>query len=134
MAHVNTVINGLESCIKMDCKNCPYGSYVCHGEEMLHDALSIVKASNNHVLSLDEIRQSDFVYLEFNPEKTIADHYLEACGVGDTWIKRSVCLLLKDGNAYSYKQFFNLADYNVYWRCWKSKPTWCEMRSEKWIL
>ena len=132
MAHSSTVINGLESCTKKNCDICPYGGTVCHGDELLQDALSMLRSLRNHVLTLDEIYQSDFVYIEFNPLRAIVDRFVEPCAVGGGWQKGSVCLLMKDGGIYSYRQVFNQVDYNMMWRCWRDKPTAWEMKHTAW--
>lgn len=92
----------------------------------------ISACNKNHVLTLSEVKSSDFVYIEFNPKHAIVDNRVEPCGVGIDHYKDFICLLLWDSGTYSYKQFFNPKDYNVMWRCWRLKPTHDEMRNARW--
>ncbi len=132
MLNIITVINGLEHCTKDCCSGCPYGGSQCQSSAFLRDILEALRSLRNRILTLDEIAEADFVYVEFNPRETIVDHLVEPCGVSQSHKKGFLCLLLMDCGTYSYKQFFNIEDYNIIWRCWRTRPTAWEMKNTKW--
>lgn len=134
MAHIDTVILGLTSCLAHNCAACPYDrNGKCEGTELLRDAVENLHLRQSFVLTPEELLLSDFVYLEHSPD-VIIEHHVEPCAViGLDHNNQSMILSLKDGGHFTYDFAFDLKAYNIKWRCWRTMPTPWQMRNTEWI-
>lgn len=134
MPNAGTVLDALDRCDSSHtawCIGCPYAMYKGCYRFLIHDARTIMLRSVNHVLSVEEIIESDFVYIEYH-QNIIVDNSIEACGVGSRCTEKEINLLLRDGFSFDFSQTFLSKDYNVTWRCWKFKPTDEERKLAPW--
>lgn len=113
------------------CVNCPYGygkqrkdddgeSYwYCDDLEMLHDAVEIVRQQEQHLLTVEEVKekcnQNEPLWIE------------DICsGVGSGWTLGSR-LPMVDNQIMVYNlkhpkgKFLDLKNYGKTWRCWKEQ-------------
>ena len=90
-----------------------------------------MNTNKNHILSLNEIRQSDFSYIEFRSD-IFNDLSIQPCCFSDNHEKNNIIIYLKDIDGYSFKYKAFIPDYNVTWRCWKEKPSYIDMMKTAW--
>ena len=131
MPSAGSVLDAMVRCSNSGCIGCPYAVHKNCYRFLIHDGLLLLRRSVNHVLSVDEIRTSDFVYIEYS-RKLIADNFVEPCGVDYRSTDKAVVLLLKDGFSYDFSETFYVKDYNVTWRCWRCNPTEEEQMLTPW--
>lgn len=122
MADLKTVIYDIERCIchvPDACKDCSkYGGDNAIGcmEELLEDALELLKAQEPRLMTLEEVKELnwDYCYLE---EEVAKDKTLRAY-IGKhrvkcvTWPSIATCTLTYGDDSYGKR-----------WRCWTEKPT-----------
>lgn len=125
MAGREKVIKGLECCLSTDMalcapQKCPYWEH-CGGQaapdELLWDALALLKAQEPRVLTLEEVETLPYGYVLIETDKQESLRWLDA--------------LLFSKNANFSFDFITLegrarllgTEYNREWRCWTSKPT-----------
>ena len=120
------VVKGLECCILHDpddkprCESCPYDG-ACQNR-LKRDALKLLKAQEPRVLTLEEVKTAEVVFLEFQNVITIR--------IVDTWFGNGdgdIRLVGMDGARYMAKDA-----YNDSWRCWTAKPTEEQRKAAEW--
>lgn len=114
MADAEKVINGLRSCIMGLCDACPYyGEKPCE-DTMKREALALLKAQTARVMTLDEVRAAEVVWLE----------QVGAC-VCAIKIQNFDSGTMSFAYAYNnYTSFVNIKPeyYGKVSRCWTSRP------------
>lgn len=128
------VIRGLEVCNQYrffgrDCYGCPYCGEefsVCNIQDMLDDALSLLKEQEPRVMTLDETIASceNPVWLE---ENTLQGSY-GAWGVVKG-VREKYNAVNIGGVRFGY---WPRAKYNISWRCWSARPTEEQRKAVKW--
>ena len=96
------------------CETCPYDEATC-GLDVPNDALSLLKAQEPRVMTLDEAAEADTCYIEY------------ACGeVKPAFLRFSVQVagyksykVMTDNNHH----YFDGDKYGIILRCWTSRPT-----------
>ncbi len=127
------VIKGLECChVQRNeapplCEDCPYMNPMegtCDAlDELLGDALTLLKAREPRVLTLEEVPDAVFCYLEYKAYGTI-----EPAIFGEAYTDDTVAFTtIEDG-----KDYLDLSDYCKAWRCWTSRPTDEQRKAAKW--
>lgn len=125
MINVETVISGLECCTTGDlgnCKECPYGIKACN--ELLKDAISLLKAQQPRVMTLEEVRllgKDDIVWYERKgvfgqPRPRVVEFVFDDH------------ITFTDGGVWS----FSADGYGERWRLWTSRPTDEQREAMKW--
>ena len=115
------VIKGLECCRRGFCFSCPYNDGIDENVECKQkwadDALSLLKAQEPRVMTLEEITKTEVVWLECYG---ICSNMFKAAlprhpiNINDaTW----------DFETHPYTEVMFLAEYGKNWRCWTSRPT-----------
>ena len=134
MAHVDTVIVGLESCLKKDCDSCPYEKNGgCDGTAILKDAIEHLEASKSELLFPEDLLGCDFAYVEYTPDMLMKNH-IEPCVVRGLKLKeKKIVLSLKDGDHFTYDIDFDAKKYNIKWRCWRTRPTPWQQAMNPWL-
>jgi hypothetical protein len=127
MIDVETVISGLECCVTGDlgnCKECPYGIKACN--ELLKDAISLLKAQQPRVMTLEEVKRASghdlFLEISGYPDKMTYMTAITLESVGTKGI--SVY-----GNRFNFDRY-NFGNYG--WRCWTARPTDAQREAEPW--
>ena len=90
--------------------------------EAMEQAIAMLKAQEPRVLTLEEVKTAEVVFLEFQDVITIR--------IVDTWFGNGdgdIRLVGMDGTRYMAK-----AAYNDSWRCWTSRPTEEQRKAVKW--
>ena len=120
------VIKGLECCILHDpddkprCESCPYDGACVN--RLKRDALKLLKAQEPRVMTLEEVKTAEVVFMEFQDVITTR--------IVDTWFGNGdgdIRLAGMDGTRYMGKDA-----YNDSWRCWTSRPTDEQRKAVKW--
>lgn len=118
MTDQKKVIKGLACCTRPgNCVTCPWN----HSREigatcirtLMKDTLALLKAQKPRVMTLEEVKIADVVFLEFQDVITTR--------IVDTWFGNGdgdIRLVGMDGTLCMAK-----AAYNDSWRCWTSRPT-----------
>ena len=79
---------------------------------------------NPRVMTLDEVKEADFVDLEYQ------DVIWEQCSVqGYPDFKDGIILVDHTGARY-----FEESEYNDFWRCWSDVPTYEQRKSTLWEI
>lgn len=126
-----TVIYDIERCtchVPDACRDCShYTGTVGFGcmEDLMKDALTMLKAQEPQVMTLEEVKafEWDYCYLEQerqpgNEYRMIAGDYVLTC---ITW----PCIA-------SMRIEYGDGSYGVKWRCWTSRPTDEQRETVKW--
>lgn len=134
------VIRGLEVCNQYrffgrDCYGCPYYGEefsVCNIQDMLDDALSLLKEQEPRVLEYSEIEKHPLVWLEENDkEDVIPALFLQYNGWNAEFSVQApdeyVESIVRAATVIAFEK-----TYNVMWRAWTSRPTPEQMRDTKW--
>ena len=105
------------------CETCPYDEATC-GLDVPNDALSLLKAQQPRVMTLEEAAQSDFCYVEY-----------WAGDIVPAFVRFSVMA----GEIKSYKiqtdlehSYFCADKYGKALRCWTYQPTDEQRKAVKW--
>lgn len=129
------VIKGLECCSAQDRRvafcheyDCPYRDYEECPENLMRDALALLKAQEPRVMTLKEVKaKPDYAWIEkLNSKKTYIVLFDFTAVLSDlssyahTW------------NHYGKDELLLLLLYNKTWRCWTSRPTDKQMEVTKW--
>lgn len=138
------VIRGLGACKPIslfgrDCENCPYYDEedaddlpfgVCNIQDMLNDALELLKEQEPRVMTWNEIlRSSEIesppVWLEDNDKI----HVVPALVIGSllTLQNGAITFILRGKRIGA-----NKSDYGTRWRAWTSRPSPEQMRDTPW--
>lgn len=116
------VLKGLECCyiqkngIPPRCEACPYMNPMegtCDNlDELLGDALTLLKAQEPRIMSLEEIPYATFGWIEVSEQ-------LIPCVLEDVFVDDTVGFAsIEDGHDYMCA-----SDYGKTWRVWTSRPT-----------
>lgn len=125
------VIKGLECHVGLQCNDCPYvdsihPAYGCHLEELISDALALLKEQEPRVLTLDEAVDGNYCYyVEFR-------YHLDCgwvkCDFGKMYLNGEVAMLfLRDKTFYQQREH-----YGKLWRLWNKQPTYEQKMETKW--
>jgi len=93
-------------------------------EQMYSDAIALLKALEPRVMTLDEVCDTEIVWIEtlqydeLFPALTVAVYDDNTAGF--YWVD-------EDG-----EQYLDTWDYNIKWRCWNKKPTNEQREAVKW--
>lgn len=133
MTDLKKVIQGLECCSKYtgdECQSCPYEP-VCKPMKdarnpLMMDALSLLKAQEARLLTLEEVEALPYGYVLIETDKKDSLHWVDA-------------LLFCKNTNFSF-DFITLegrarllgSTYNMEWRCWTSRPTEEQREAVKW--
>lgn len=120
------VIKGLECCTAedggMSCAECPYRPeelpLFCRQNEMMRDALAMLKAQEPRVMTVEELPGWDGAFLietSIKGATVWASWYAEYEQYGET-----VCRMVDIGGEVD-DRFKKLYGYE--WRCWTARPT-----------
>lgn len=112
------VINGIECCLEGLCDRCQYKNSDGPGgckDELMVDALSALKEQEPRVMTLEEVRAAEVVWLE-------------QCGVCVCAIKIQNFDSGIMSFAYEYNNYTSFVNikpeyYGIISRCWTAKPT-----------
>ena len=85
--------------------------------------LELLKESEPRVLTLEEVPDAVFCYLEYKAYGTIEPAIFGEADIDDT----VAFTTLEDG-----KDYLDLSDYCKAWRCWTAKPTDEQREAVKW--
>lgn len=126
------VMLGLECCAKvMKCTECPYsvftdvdGNGYCRVDNMISDALALLKEQEARVMTYEEIKDNLGVpvWVEYTDNENWN-------GYGVPTSDHKAYIMIYGANAYCAH---NARSHNVKWRCWTSRPTPDQMRDTKW--
>ena len=135
---VMKVIKGLECCRAYDykCDGCPYADGGgaedgCYSDELKTDALTLLKAQEPRVMTLEELfllRFDDVVYVEMYPALAI----ISAIVVDSIpWIQGELGVLQIRCTQEPLANM-DFAWYGKTWRCWTARPTDEQRKAVKW--
>lgn len=139
-------IKGLATCggDDPDCQNCPY--YGEHGNGfgcetiMQRDALSLLKAQQPRVMTLEEVFEKSkhiddcFVFVEYYSDDLERDDKpdLEPCFIHNekSYFEKDyhIVSVFRGGARMCFLQSY----YGETWRCWTSRPTDEQRKAAKW--
>ena len=143
MADAEKVIKGLECCFDVQsewkdkiwaCPTCPYAKD--DGEPcetlapLLNEALTLLKAQEPRVLTLDEVIQWEGAFwLEYIEEDS---DYLCCWGYAffSCASQNAIELIVRDGYRPLYSFIRN--EYGARWRCWSARPSDEQRRATPW--
>lgn len=108
-----------------DCEHCSYDSASCF-LDITSDALSLLKAQEPRVMTLDEVEALPYGYVLIETDKKDSLHWVDA-------------LLFCKNTNFSF-DFITLEGrarllgtaYNMEWRCWTARPTDEQREAVKW--
>lgn len=135
------VMLGLECCAKgiEKCAECPYsiftdanGNGFCLIDNMVSDALSLLKEQEARVLEYSEIEKHPLVWLEDNDkENVIPALFLQYNGWSAEFSRQAtdkyVDTLIRSAKVVADERW-----YNVTWRAWSARPTEEQRKVAKW--
>lgn len=134
------VIRGLEVCNQYrffgrDCENCPYCDEefgVCNIQDMLDDALTLLKEQKPRVLEYSEIEKHPLVWLEDeDKEDVIPALFLQYNGWNAEFIRQApdkyVDTIIRSAKVVSYEK-----TYGITWRAWTAQPAEEQRKAVKW--
>ena len=137
MPDLEKVIKGLECCfgeIAICAQNeCPYyeghNDYECERKLMM-DALELLKAQEPRVMALEELEDWDspiyFEEIDMNEYYALIETVELAAGNKGTFVFMNVM------PGEHHRRAWDGAYYNIFWRCWTSRPTDEQMEAVKW--
>ena len=133
MADREKVIRALENCTdEIKCRDCPWETCenFCLSVKVPLDlakaALSLLKAQEPRVMTLEEIKKAEVVWLECYG---ICSNMFKAAL---PWHSLSINNATWDFKTYPYTEVMFLAEYGRNWRCWTSRPTDEQREAVKW--
>lgn len=107
-----------------DCEHCSYDSASCF-LDITSDALSLLKAQEPRVMTLDEVKAFDWDYCYLEEERLPGKEYRIICGdyalTCITWPCIASMRIQHGDDRYGKK-----------WRCWSAKPTDEQRKAVKW--
>lgn len=126
MSELESVVKGLECCIDGPCDICDYNN---HGPEtcrdlLMFDAINLLKAQQPRVMTLEEVRAAEVVWIE--------------------QVGRCVCAIKLENFdsgtmsfAYEYNNYVSVVNikpayYGKISRCWTARPTDVQREAETW--
>lgn len=132
-----TVITALENCLSVDIglctpQKCHYWKH-CGGQsapdELLRDALELLKAQEPRVMTLEEVGETfDDMWLEYN------DRVYPATWGGTDYNRNAVSYYVhgyvRVGRGITLT--LPIEDYGKTWRCWTARPTDEQREAVKW--
>ena len=134
MSDSDKVIKGLECCLEVTkCDVCPYsnghGLWCGNNNELLEDALELLKAQEPRVMTLEEVKQHNnqdgcvwFEQPTYNADAAFVIQDEECTEIISPYIL---------GEPINHGYWSN-SDYNVTWRCWTSSPKKDQMEVIPW--
>ncbi len=127
MADREKVASGLKHCLhyKGSCLDCPYDGPNCQND-VLDDALAMLKEQEPRVLTLDEaVDGTQVYYVEFQYH---LDRGWVKCDFDRMYVDGEVAMLfLRNKTFYQQKEY-----YGQLWRLWNRRPTDKQMKAVKW--
>ena len=136
MPDLEKVIYGIERClchVPDACRDCGYDekSYDECEKELMRDALSLLKAQEPKVMTLEEVKNSEVVYLEdyADPDDGVSPIIRPAINVE---VKNGGIFMLDSISCEEGYIFSVDDDYGKFWRCWTSRPTDEQRKAVKW--
>ena len=141
MPDLENVIKALEVCTSglesdLDCKDCFYHDdcylHPMHPmEQMLKDALSLLKAQEPRVMTLEELEDAldTVVWLDIPNTENLADGYSLIMAYSH---KNGFILLDSPFCDNPSQDRFEYKDYGITWRCWTFRPTDEQRKAVKW--
>lgn len=127
MAELEKVIYSIERCIcnvPDACRDCGYDNepYTKCFEHLLRDALSLLKAQEPRVMTLEEIEDAldNVVWLDIPGAENLADGFSLIMAYSR---KYGFVLLDSPFGDNPSQDRFEYTDYNKTWRCWTARPT-----------
>ena len=105
------------------CETCPYDEATC-GLDVPNDALSLLKAQEPRVMTLEEAAVSDFCYVEYSTGDIIPAFVRFAVMAGEI---KSYKIQTDLGHSY-----FCADKYGKILRCWTSRPTDAQREATPW--
>lgn len=137
MAELEKVIYSIERCIchvPDSCRDCAYDAghpYNECVELLLKDALSLLKAQEARVMTLEEIEDAldNVVWLDIPGAENLADGFSLIMAYSR---KNGFVLLDSPFGDNPSQDRFEYTDYNKTWRCWTSRPTDEQRKAVKW--
>ena len=128
MTKLEQVINGLlihmrpSVCVQDDIV-CPYFHDADCYKNLMADAVELLKEQEPRVLTLEEVPDAVFCYLEYKAYGTIEPAIFGEVDTDDT----VAFTTLEDG-----KDYLDISDYCKAWRCWTAMPTDEQREVAKW--
>ena len=123
-------IDGLDCCLEGICEACDYkGSDAPGGckDELMYDALELLKAQEAQVMTLEEAQKTEYVYLE--TRKWVDGDYLGLANRENNDFPDYTTDFL-DG--YGCVMSCDNSMYGDNWRCWTSMPTDAQREATPW--
>ena len=139
---LDKVIKGLELCLgSIDSAGCPEGCpyyEACQKYEnlvvfqpLMRDALEALKAQEPRALTLEEVKNSEVVYLEDYSDPDYGESSIIRPAI-NVEVKNGRIFML-DSIAWDEGYIVNSDDdYGKEWRCWNSRPTDEQRKAVKW--
>ena len=122
------VIKGLEVCTSRPCycTDCPYkANCYLDSQEVMEDALILLKEQEPRVLTLEEVKAFDYDYCYLEEERSPGKEYRTVCGRHKvtciTWPSITQMRIVRKDDTYGKT-----------WRCWSAKPTDEQRKAVKW--
>lgn len=140
---MDSIRMALECCTHPDsvmqkCEQCDYpcskADWVKIDRKLANDVLSMLKAQEPRVYTVDELKRGEHYYLELHLEPTgDGIHYAEISSI-DRWhdklhgkFKSYDLIYDERGASYMYEW-----SYGRTWRCWTSRPTDEQREAKPW--
>lgn len=132
MDKLEKVIKGLECCVgdNAKCDGCPYppiDTTGCHKEDMMRDALELLKAQEPRVLTLEEAQKAQYVFLE--TRKWVEGDYH---GIAKHKATEFSDCLTEFVDGYGCVLSCDNSMYGDNWRCWTTMPDDDQMEATPW--
>ena len=123
------VIKGLECCRRGFCFSCPYNDGIDESVECKQkwadDALSLLKAQEPRVMTLDEVKAIPYdadIWIE--TEYYVGEISIFAATINTKGVRGVM--------VYGSHKTYDYEAYNKLWRCWNARPTDEQREAVKW--
>ena len=124
MTNREKVIQGLECCLEGLCDCCSYENINGPGgckDELMVDALNVLKAQEPRVMTLDELEDWDgpvfFEAFETDMYYALIEHVEPTAGMDGEFVFVNVV------PGSHHRRIWGGEHYGEIWRCWTSRPT-----------
>ena len=129
MADREKVMRGLECCNNnQDCENCSYSGVGMCEYWLRYDALALLRDKELRVMTFDELHvdadESVICYIEFRDR--------DAINVTAPFRYEEDNLIQIPYIGTEYKNWVELNEYGVAWRCWTARPTDEQRKAVSW--
>ena len=123
------VIKGLEIHLKGNsrCKGCPYPNNGLCGDQLMADALALLKEQEPRIIPFDEINDHEVLWLEVKGVETEEGLAPWVKTLNQRWFSPLFCNSERPDMILSWPD-----EYGKFCRCWTSRPTDEQRKAVKW--